>query len=99
VTNKHLAIRLFFFLFSAGLILSLTPVVSKAADNVPRITIQELKEKMDRAENIVILDVRSGEDYASSKVKITGAIRIPLDQIAARSKELPAEKEIIAYCA
>lgn len=74
------------------------PDVSLAADSIPRITIQELKSKIDNQENIFIIDVRTGTDYASSKVKIKGAVRIPVDQLAERSKEIPVDSEIIAYC-
>lgn len=91
--------RIFFLVSVAGLILGFLPAASLAEDSIPRITIQELKEKMDRAEPIVILDVRSGDDYARSQVKITGAIRIPGIQLKDRYKELPADREIITYCA
>lgn len=99
MTRRQLAGRLCFLMFAAALFISFFPAESRAADNVPRMTIQELKEKMDRGEQIVILDVRSGEDYGRSKVKIAGAVRIPLDQLKDRSKELPADQEIITYCA
>lgn len=91
--------RLGCFILAANLILIFIPVVLTASDNIPRITIQELKDKMNRSEQIVILDVRSGEDYASSKVKIKNAVRIPIDQLEDRYRELPAGLEIITYCA
>jgi len=90
--------KLFFFIFAAALIVSFAPAQSPAADSIPRISIQELKEKIDRGEPIVILDVRSGADYEPSKVKITGAVRIPLSQLNDRYGELPKDREIIAYC-
>jgi sulfur-carrier protein adenylyltransferase/sulfurtransferase len=99
MTLRRLGKRLCFFMIVAGLTVSFVPAGSPAAEDVPRMTIQELKAKMDRGENIVILDVRSGEDYAASKVKITGAIRIPLVQLEGRYKELLAGREIITYCA
>ena len=99
VTLRRSATRLCFFLITLGFTVSFIPVIAQAADDVPRIMIQELKVKMDQAEDIVILDVRSGEDYASSKIKITGAVRIPLDQLESRYQELPTGREIIAYCA
>jgi hypothetical protein len=86
------------FLITLAFTVSFIPTVSLAEDDVPRMTIQELKVKMDRGEDIVILDVRTGADYASSKVKITGAIRIPLDQLESRYRELSEGREIIAYC-
>lgn len=96
---KRLVKIIFPVIFLAGLTVNLASVFCWAADNVPRISIQELKAKMDSGEKIIILDVRSGGDYQSSKVKITGSIRIPIDQISARSKDLPEGVEIITYCA
>jgi hypothetical protein len=88
-----------YFLLAIGLILIFIPAVLAASDKIPRISIQDLKAKMDTSEQMVILDVRSGEDYASSMYKIKGAVRIPLDQIKDRYRELPAGMEIITYCA
>jgi len=99
VTLQCLVKKICFIIFTAGLAVSLAPALSRAADDVPRMTIQELKAKMDRGEKIIILDVRSGADYASSKIKITGDVRIPLDQLNVRYKELPEGSEIITYCA
>ncbi len=69
-----------------------------ANDSVPRITVQELKAKLDRGEGVVIIDTRTGRDYTDSKIKIKGAIRIPLVQMENRYGELPADKEIVTYC-
>jgi rhodanese-related sulfurtransferase len=87
-----------FLLLAIGWIILVIPHVSFAEDNVPRITIQELKSKMDNGEKILIIDVRTGEDYASSKVKIKGAVRIPVNALEERQKELPKDREIITYC-
>jgi hypothetical protein len=50
---------------TALLILAVLAAPAAAAvstDNTPRITVQELKAKQDRGEDIVILDVRTGRD-------------------------------------
>lgn len=102
MTRWPIAHRLCFFIISAALILNFLPSGSAAAGSkpgIPRITIDDLKDKINKGEKIVILDVRSGEDYSASPSKITGAVRIPLDQLKDRHKELPMDKEIIAYCA
>ncbi|WP_109505959.1 ArsR/SmtB family transcription factor [Nocardioides speluncae] len=44
----------------------------------------------------VILDVRPEPEYAGGH--LPGAIHIPLEQLAERLKELPHDKEIVAYC-
>lgn len=90
--------RFLLAIFAAGLIVSFLPAAARAADSIPRMSIQELKEKIDKGDRIVILDVRSGEDYSRSEYKIPGAIRIPIDQLKKRHTELPAAAEIVTYC-
>jgi predicted sulfurtransferase len=93
--------------FLKGLLLSLVfvalnqinaPLVFSETDSVPRITVQELKAKMDNRKNVVIIDVRTGQEYKSSKIKIKDAIRISIVQLEDRYKELPKDREIITYC-
>jgi hypothetical protein len=98
VVRNGLIIRKIFLLIAIGWILLAIPHVLFAADDLPKISIQELKSKMDDGEDILIIDVRSGEDYATSKVRIKGAIRIPIVVLEERQKELPKDREIITYC-
>jgi len=98
LTMRRLLEALFLSLLFVVLSQLIVPVVFSAADNVPRITVQELKAKMDKGEDVVILDVRAGREYKDSKIRIRGDIRIPIVQLEARSNELPRDKEIITYC-
>ncbi len=70
-------------------------------ENVPgdRITIRQLKRKMDAKEEIVIIDTRKGSSYLGSTVKIKGAIHITADELEAKMKDLPKNKLIVTYCA
>jgi len=76
----------------------LPALVFAADDSVPRITKEELKAKMDKGQDIIVLDVRTGGSYDGSKVKIKGALRIAPDEVETRYKELTKDKEIITYC-
>lgn len=67
-------------------------------DVVPKITAQELKAKMDRGEDILVIDSRTGNEYEGSKIKMKGAVRISIVNIEERSKDLPKDKEIVIYC-
>lgn len=87
-----------FFLFVVFLNHLTVPTVLSATDNVPRITVQDLKAKMDRGDDLVILDVRTGNDYEGSKIKIKGAVRMSIVKIEDRYKELPKDKEVVTYC-
>ncbi|MBI5491320.1 MAG: hypothetical protein HY893_00145 [Deltaproteobacteria bacterium] len=64
----------------------------------PRISREDLKKKIDNREDLILLDVRNPTDYGNSNVKIPGAIRIPLAELAARLNELDKSKEVVAYC-
>ncbi len=64
---------------------------------MPRISLEQLKEKLDAGADIVIVDVRSKEDFDEGH--ISGAVSIPWQQeIEARYTELPRDKEVIIYC-
>ncbi|MBI5892080.1 MAG: hypothetical protein HZB79_00190 [Deltaproteobacteria bacterium] len=63
-----------------------------------RIAVKELKAKMDKGEDIIILDVRTSASYMESKAKIKGAVRIDPAAIEAKYRSLPMDKEIITYC-
>lgn len=63
-----------------------------------RITINELKAKIDSGEPVTILDVRNPTDYRNSDVRLPGAVRIPVDELEARAGELDPAREVVAYC-
>ncbi|MBI5643182.1 MAG: rhodanese-like domain-containing protein [Deltaproteobacteria bacterium] len=63
----------------------------------PRIRKEEFKKKLDKNE-VIVLDVRNSFDYNASDKKIPGAVRIPLQDLELRIKELDPAKEIVAYC-
>ena len=65
------------------------------AEEVPRMTKEELKDKLNKKADIVVVDTRSKAYY--DKLHIKGAISIPLEEIEERHKELPKEKEIVLY--
>jgi rhodanese-related sulfurtransferase/DNA-binding transcriptional ArsR family regulator len=56
---------------------------------------EELARRLEDGE-VVVLDVRPAAEFAAGH--ILGAINIPHDQLAARLAELPAERDVIAYC-
>lgn len=48
------------------------------------------------AGDIVVLDVRPELEYQAGH--LPGALHIPLDELAVRLSELPADREVVAYC-
>ena len=70
--------------------------IPTTVSQVPRITPQELKEKLDANEDVIVVDARSRKEYDS--LRIPGALSIPLSEIEERHGELPQEVEIVLYC-
>lgn len=63
---------------------------------VPRISVDEVKAKLDAGFNIVIIDSRSKSSYDNSR--IPGAISLPLADMAEPYSDLDRYEEIITYC-
>lgn len=60
------------------------------------ITVQELKQKFDRGEKIVLIDVREPWEY--NIAKITSAQLIPLGTLGSEYKKLDPNAEIVIHC-
>jgi rhodanese-related sulfurtransferase len=54
---------------------------------------QSLRELVRTGEKVLIVDVRSPEEFAAGHVE--GAINIPSDQLATQPGELPADARIV----
>lgn len=56
------------------------------------------EELLDRVRDglVTVIDVRPPEEYAQGHV--TGALNLPLDRLQERLKDLPPEREVVAYC-
>lgn len=55
----------------------------------------ELKERLDRAEDLFLLDVREPEEFQIANI---GGKLIPLQDLSMRFQELDPEKEIVVIC-
>src|SRR5437879_10023538 len=60
------------------------------------ITVQELKEKLERGEKIVLIDVRELWEY--NICKIPNAQLIPLGTLGTEYKKLDPNAEIVLHC-
>jgi len=65
-------------------------------NGVELLTKEELAKRIRRKDDLLVLDVRPQEEYAASHVP--GAVSIPVAELKRRLKELPKNKEIVAYC-
>jgi adenylyltransferase/sulfurtransferase len=62
---------------------------------IPQITPRELKDRLDRGDDIFLLDVR--EPHEREICNIGGEL-IPKDTVASQIERLPRDKEIVVYC-
>jgi rhodanese-related sulfurtransferase len=63
-----------------------------------RITVDELRKRMEAGEDFVLVDTRNPQAWAGSDVKLPEAIRIPLDSLDENLSKIPKDKAIVAYC-
>ena len=73
------------------------PVSSQPAASVAQISVADLKAQLDRGESMLLLDVRSAEEYANDG-HVAGSTLIPLPELANRLRELPADTPIVCIC-
>ncbi len=60
------------------------------------ITVQELKDRMDKGDKVFLLDVREPHEF--SMAKIEGATLIPLGTLPQSLNQLDPTDEIVALC-
>jgi len=63
---------------------------------LPEIDVHALRERMDRSEPFVLLDVRETGEYETAR--LPGSVLIPLGELPARLGELDPGAEIIIHC-
>jgi rhodanese-related sulfurtransferase len=63
---------------------------------VPRITVQDVKAKLDSGASIAVVDSRPWAYYVESR--IPGAISLPFDDMAPPYPDLAGYDEIATYC-
>ena len=74
-------------------------LMEEARQEIPEVSIDEVKNRMERGENWTLLDVREREEYREGH--LDGAISLPRGFLEMRVEEAVADKSapIIAYCA
>jgi rhodanese-related sulfurtransferase len=67
-----------------------------ARDELEPVTREELARRLQDGDDLVVLDVRPAAEYAAGH--LPGAVSIPLAELRRRLAELPADREVVAYC-
>jgi len=69
-----------------------------AAQDVKRMTIEELKGMLGNP-GLVVIDVRRDGDWQSSAVKVKGAVREDPEKADTWMSKYPKDKTLVFYCA
>ena len=67
-----------------------------ACDSVPGVTVMELRQRLDRDEDLTVLDVRSIDEFNSGHVP--GAVHHYVGQVPEKVGELPSDRPVITFC-
>jgi len=65
---------------------------------IARIRPEELKEMLDAAEDIVIVDLRSSLEFESEPETIPGALRVDSDDLVHQHEKIPRDRDVILFC-
>jgi len=65
---------------------------------IARITVEELKQKLDAGDELAIVDLRHSLDFEASPETIPGAMHIDAKELQEKNNLLPRDREVILYC-
>jgi membrane protein DedA with SNARE-associated domain/rhodanese-related sulfurtransferase len=66
---------------------------------IARITPEELKEKMDAGEDILVVDLRHSLDFDANPETIPGALHVDAAELEEAFDVIPRDREIVLFCA
>ncbi len=66
---------------------------------IARITPEELKEKLDAGEDVLIVDLRHSLDFDANPETIPGALHVDAADLEEAYEVIPRDREIVLFCA
>lgn len=65
---------------------------------VARVTVEELRRRLDTGEEVAILDLRHALDVKAVPYAIPGALRMAVEEVERRHHEIPRDRDVVLYC-
>lgn len=65
---------------------------------ISRISVEELKRKLDAGEPLSIVDLRHSLDFEADPETIPGAVHLDSKELSEKNGLLPADREVVLYC-
>jgi rhodanese-related sulfurtransferase len=98
----EIAIWLAVCLFGGGSVYILYKLIHRRrflrALRMARITPEELKQRMDAGELVLIVDLRRRIEVDADPYAIPTALRLAADELEHRHQEIPRDQEVVLYC-
>ena len=69
-----------------------------ATPDAPRLSPEELHNRITKKEAAIILDVRTEDALKMHPYKIPGARWMPLASVVEQARQLPRDRLVVAYC-
>lgn len=81
-------------------IVSFLPRIIGSLRKGPMVEVDELKHRLDAGEDLLLLDVRSEDEYEGEQGHIKGSMLIPLEELGQRIDEIEGylEKTVVTIC-
>ena len=65
---------------------------------IARITPEQVKQRLEMGENLIILDVRAPFEFSTDPFIIPGALPFPLEQLEREHHKIPRDRDIVLCC-
>ncbi len=65
---------------------------------IARLSAEELKQKLDAGEDLVIVDLRHSVEFEAEPESIPGAIKLSPEELEHRHHEIPRDRDVVLYC-
>jgi len=65
---------------------------------IARISPEELRQRMEKGEELVVVDLRHSADFETVRATIPGSIRVAIDAIESEHERIPRDREIVLFC-
>ena len=97
ISKKRLVLTLVVIIAVSALIIYYTQIhLPSTTISFGDITVEEAKSLVESNVSLIIVDVRTREEYDSGHIE--GAILIPVSELEGRINELSKEEELLIYC-
>jgi rhodanese-related sulfurtransferase len=63
-----------------------------------RVTVDEVKERLDRGEKFTFVDTRNPKAWAEADTKLPNAIRVSAEEVEQHLDQIPHDRTVITYC-